>query len=53
MRETTDVHFKFTPKTSAYGILWAALVPLGLLTLIKWDTRRRDLKKGVKPREHF
>lgn len=53
MRETTNKHFKMTPRTSFYAILWAGLVPFGLLTLIKWDTRRRDLKKGVKPREHF
>lgn len=51
MRERTVEHFKFTPRTSAYAILWAILVPCGIYNLIKWERRRKDRAKGRKPSE--
>ena len=53
MRETTVDHFKFTPRTSAYAILWAVAVPFGLFSLIKWHRRRKDVNKGITPRKLF
>lgn len=53
MRETTVNHFKLTPRTTAYAILWAGIVPFGLYSLIKWHVRRKDRLKGIEPRKHL
>ncbi len=53
MREKTAQHFKFTPKTTFYAVLWAGIVPLAVWSLIKWDLRRKDRNKGVTPRTLF
>lgn len=46
MREQTVQHFKFTPRTTTYCLIWAFLVPYGVLSVIKWERRRRDRMKG-------
>lgn len=53
MRETTNKHFKFTPRTTAYVLVWAVLVPFGVWRFIRWDVRRRDRAEGREPRDLF
>ena len=37
MRETTHLHFKFTPKTVFIGVFWGLVVPGAFYYLLKWD----------------
>ena len=53
MREKTVQHFKFTPRTSFYAILWAGIVPFGVLSLLKWDMWRKDRNNGRPLRRLF
>ena len=46
MRERTANHFRFTPRTTLYSVIWAGLVPFALYSAIKWERQRQDRKKG-------
>uniref|UniRef100_A0A1X7VIU3 Complex I-B15 n=1 Tax=Amphimedon queenslandica TaxID=400682 RepID=A0A1X7VIU3_AMPQE len=53
MRETTNQHFKFTPRTTAYCVIWALLVPIGIWKIIKWERQYKDRAKGRPPKDLF
>lgn len=46
MRERTADHFRFTPRTTLYCIIWAGLVPFALYSAIKWERQLQDRRKG-------
>ena len=53
MRENTLEHFKFTPRTTTYCVIWAGLVPFALWQLIKWERRYRWKTAGKPERPIF
>lgn len=48
MRESTHLHFKFTPRTTAVGVFYAFIIPYGVFQFIKWDKKRHDKEYGRK-----
>lgn len=53
MRERTQEHFKFRPRTVFLGVMWCAIVPAAYYFFLKWECRRKHLLSGKTPEEHL
>lgn len=53
MRETTQDHFKFRPRTVFLGVMWCAIVPAAYYFFLKWEIKQKHFLCGETPEEHL
>ncbi|CAB3978583.1 hypothetical protein AC249_AIPGENE15807 [Paramuricea clavata] len=53
MREKTQDHFKFRPRTIFLGVMWCAVVPAAYYFFLKWENKQKHFMTGKTPQEHL